>query len=147
MKLTVALFLLSALLLVLASCSAPPAAVAGAVAAVGASVTAIVQAVEPLLPPEQVAKLQATAASIDGTVQATQLALATISDVITAFKGSVGTQMQTHVDALNKTAAAIADMPSRSELYLASGGSLVGGTAASRAMSAIKHGFAGKHPA
>lgn len=143
MKTNIILLTLCVLFLVLASCSAPPAALASGIAAAGASVVGIIQAIEPLLPPEQVAKLHATAQSIDGTVQATQAALGAVADVITSFKGAVGAQMTQHVEALNKTAAAVAELPSRAEVYYSSGAAMTGGTAASRLMSVVKHGFVG----
>jgi len=144
MKTNLLLFALCALCLFLASCSAPPAAVAAAITAAGASVVGIVQAIEPLLSPEQVAKLHATASSIDGGIEATKLALSAVADVITQLKGNTAAQMAQHVEALNKTAAAVAELPSREEVLWTGAGAAAGGTGASRVLSGLKHGFFGK---
>jgi len=144
MKTNLILFTLCALCLFLASCSAPPAAVAAAITAAGASVVGIVQAIEPLLPPEQVAKLHATASSIDGGIEATKLALSAVADVITQLKVNTAAQMAQHVEALNETAAAVAELPSRDEVRYTNGAVASATLLASRGLSAVKHGFIGK---
>ncbi len=138
MKTTVCLILVSLLCFAFAAC-ATPAETAAAIGAVGASVVGIVDAIGPLLPPEQLAKLQATAASIDGTVEATRVALGAVADVVTAFKGSVGAQLQQHTENLGRAMTSIAELPGRGEVYGIAGGTGTAGTAASRLLSNLKH--------
>lgn len=138
MKTTVTLLLLSVLCFLLAGC-ATPAETAGAVAAVGASVVGIIEAVAPLLPPETLAKLHATANSIDGTVAATQTAVGLIADVITQFKSTVGDQLAQRAQDTAALAATIGEKPSTEEVYLISGGAGAGSTALSRLLSRFKH--------
>jgi len=112
---------------------------AAAVAAVGASAMAIVEAVAPMLPPETVAKLQTTASQIDGTVQATATAVGTIADAIASMRTNVGAQFAEHAKGLQAAVTQIAELPGREEVYLVSGGTAAGGTAASRLLSHFKH--------
>lgn len=129
----------AACILLLASC-ASTAQTAAAITAVGASAAAIIDAIAPMLPPETLAKLQVAAASIDGTVQATATAVSTIADAIMQLKGSMGAQLTEQAKGLQAAVVQIGSMPSREEVYLASGGAAAAGTAASRVMSRLKHG-------
>lgn len=137
-KLTAFLFLMAFVCFALASCATPEQTTA-AVAAVGASATAIIQAIAPMLPPETLAKLQNTAANIDGTVQATATAVGTIADAIAQMKANVGAQFAEQAKGLQTTLNQLGAMPSREEVYLVSGGTAAAGTGVSRLMSHFKH--------
>ena len=132
------MFLLAALCFFLAGC-ATPADTGVAIAAVGASAAALVEVIAPLLSPEDLARMQLTASSIDGTVQATSNAVRTIVEAITAMKGTVGMQFEHHAQTLAKATESIAAMPSREEVYLVNAGSASTALGASRALSAVKH--------
>jgi len=138
MRLTIALFLLAALLFLAAACTTT-AETTAAITAVGASASAFVKALSPMLAPEIQAKLMALATSIDGTAGATVAAVGTIADTIVQLKSNVGSQFAQHAECLAKTANEVAALPSRSEVYLASGGTGVAGTATSRLLSHMKH--------
>jgi hypothetical protein len=133
---------ISLLLFALAASCATSAQTAAAIGAVGASAAAIIEAIAPMLPPETLAKLQVTAASIDGTVQATATAVATIADAIAQMKTNASAQFAEQAKGLHAAVVQLGSMPSREEVYLASGGAAAAGTAASRVMSRIKHGVA-----
>jgi hypothetical protein len=126
----------------LAASCATGAQTAAAIGAVGASAAAIIEAIAPMLPPESLAKLQLAAASIDGTVQATATAVSTIADAIAQLKTNVGSQFAEQAKGLQAAVVQLGSMPSREEVYLASGGAAAAGTAASRIMSRIKHAAA-----
>ena len=138
MKTTLLLLSIALACLALASC-ATTEATAATVTAVAAGAVAIVDAVAPMLPPETVAKLQLTASSIDGTVQATATAVRTIADAIAQMRGGVGAQIQAQAEALARASTQIASMPSREEVYLVGAGTGAAGTAASRWLSTVKH--------
>lgn len=137
MKLNLSLVFVSLLCFLLASCATPEATVA-TVSAVGATAAALVDAISPLLTPEQLAKLHATASSIDGTVQATQTAVSIIADSITAMKTSVGDKIAQHAEQLAKAAQQVATLPSREEIHLTNAGYATGATATSRVLSAAR---------
>lgn len=137
-KLTAFLFLCAICCFSLASCATPEQTTA-AVAAVGASAQAIIQAIAPMLPPETLAKLQNTAASIDGTVQATATAVGTIADAIAQMKANVGSQFAEQAKGLQTAVTQLGSVPTREEVYLVSGGTAAAGTGASRLMSRLKH--------
>ena len=138
MKTTSLLFLFAVLCFTLASC-ATPVETSAAVAAVGTSAVGLIEALAPLLSPEQLAKLQTTAQSIDGTVHATQSAIGIIADSITAMKSAVGTQIATQAENLAKAANSIATLPSREEVYLVNTGTGAAAVGTSRVLSAVKH--------
>jgi len=138
MKLNALLLLVAVVCFSLAACSTPEAT-AAAVTVAGATAAAIVDAVAPMLPPETLAKLQVSAASIDGTVQATATAVRTIADAIAQLRGGVGTQIADQAAALARATTQIAAMPSREEVYLVGAGTGAAGTAASRWLSTVKH--------
>lgn len=137
MKINLSLVLVSLLCFLLASCATPEAASATATA-VAASAVALVDALTPLLTPEQLAKLHATADSIDGTVQATKTAVTIIADSIAAMKASVGDKIAQHAEQLAKAAQQVATLPSREEVHLTNAGYASGATAASRVLSAAR---------
>lgn len=137
MKTNVLLFLLACCCFLLAAC-ATPEATAATVTAIGASATALVQALAPVLPPETLARLQATAGSIDGTVQATAVAVGTLADAIAQLKTGVSAQIATHADALSRATHELAAVPSREEVYLVGTGAGAAGTAASRVLATLK---------
>lgn len=150
----IVLLLIGVLCFTLAACATPAETTAGVVATIGAA-GAFIHELSPLLSPEMQAKLSATATQIDGTAQATQQAVGIIADAIAAFKTNVATQMAGAHDSLATlgdrvatgladTAAKVAAMPSREEVYLVGGGAASVGTAASRGLSAVKHGKAAK---
>lgn len=138
MKTAALLAIVSLICFVLAGCSTP-AQTSAVVAAVGASAVELIHQLSPLIPPEKLAALQATAHNIDGTVGAVQTAVGTIADVIAAFKGSVGAQFQTHADALSKATTTIAALPSREEVQFTNAGYSTAALAASRGLSMLKH--------
>lgn len=138
MKTNILLILCGLLLLTLGACATPEQTTA-AVMAVGATATALIDALGPLLPPEKLAKLQATAATIDGTVQATATAVGTIADTIANLKTGVSAQFAQVTDAMQKAAVAAASMPTREEVYLTGGGAATIATGASRMLSHYKH--------
>lgn len=121
----------------LASCATPEVAVATTTAAV-ASAVALIDALGPLLPPETLAKLQVTASQIDGTVQATATAVGTLADAIAQLKAATSSQLAGAADKTATLFQQLAGMPSREEVYLVGAGSGAAGTAASRALSAMK---------
>lgn len=137
-KLTMSFFLIAFACFFLASCATPEQTTA-AVAAVGASAAALVQALAPILPPETLAKLQSTAANIDGTVQATALAVGTIADAIAQIKTNVGAQFAEQAKGLQTAVNQLGALPSREEVYLVSGGSGAAGAGVSRLLSHFKH--------
>jgi hypothetical protein len=137
MKTFLLLLFVSLLCFSLASCQGAPE-VAAAVGVAGATVMTLFDALAPLIPPEKLAALQATAGRIDGTVQATASALSTVADVITHLKTATASQVAAH-------SAAIAELPSRTEVYLSGTGIGTGTLAASRGLSILKHGL-GKVP-
>lgn len=146
MKTTITLFLFAVVLFAMAACATPEQTVA-AVSAVGASAAALIEALAPVLPPEKLAQLQATAHNIDGTVTATATAVHTLADAIAAISAKAGTfgdavqtKMLAFTDAVSSVTAKVAEMPSRAEVYEVGLGTGVAGTAASRVMSRIKHG-------
>lgn len=143
-KINVCLLLIGAALLFLSSCTATPAEAVAAISAGVGAAAAFVRELTPLLSPEMQAKLSATASSIDGTVEATKMAIGVIADAVTQFKTAVGSQAAETSAALQKTSETIAALPGREEVYLAGGGFGALGTAASRAMSIMKHGAVGK---
>ena len=139
MKTTCSLLAFALLCFVFAACSAPPAALASGIAAVAASAMAIVEAVSPMLSPEALAKLQATAAGLDGTVEATRTAVATIADAIVAMKASVGAELAARAPQVSAPAVAIAALPSRTEVYASGTGATSAAVGASRLLSHFKH--------
>ena len=138
MKLTLTLLVLSIVLFSMAACASPAEFSAG-VAAVGASATILINSLAPLIPPEDLAKLQLTAANIDGTVEATATAVRTVCDAIAQMKSAAGVQIAQVATELSKTTAQLASVPSREELYLGGGGMAAAGTAVSRVLSHFKH--------
>ncbi len=145
MKTNVALLLLAVFCFCFAAC-ATPEATAGAIAAVGASATALIQAMAPLLPPETLAKLQVAAAGIDGTVQATATAVATLADAIANLKTASAAQFAQAADGLQKATTAIAELPSREEVYGVTAGTGAVSTAAARLLSRFKHARGAHNP-
>jgi hypothetical protein len=135
---TALLFLFAFLAFFLASCETT-AATSAVVAAVGASAVGMIEAIAPLLTPEQLAKLQATAQSIDGTVQATQSAIGIIADSITAMKGTVGDQIAAQARAMAEAAHQVATLPTREEVLYTNAGTGLAALGASRGLSKIKH--------
>lgn len=102
-----------------------------AIAAGVATVGAIIAAVKPLLSPEQAAKLEMIAHSVDGTVQATATAVSTIVDVIGAIKANATEQFQSLAKASQDLHVAIASKPSLTESTVAGGAVAVAGDAVS----------------
>lgn len=139
MRTTILLFLCAILCFGLASCATPEQTGAAVVAAAGAAVTFIKQ-LAPVLSPEMQGKLMATASTIDGTVQATQMALGVVADAITQIKTTVGPQIQAVHDAGTKLASDMAQLPTRTEMWLNSTGVGSAAVGTSRVMSRIKHG-------
>ena len=130
----------------LSSCSTPPEQIGAAVAAVGASAMAIVEAVKPMLSPEQAAELASVANQIDGKVQGTAYAVDVIAKTISQITASLDTQQATmanaiteHGTALSGLAATVDGLPTWGETSTT--GAIAGsaGYAASRVHSRIKH--------
>lgn len=138
MKTTLFLLLVSVLCFTMAAC-ATPAETTAAIAAVGGVAVAFIDQLAPVLSPELAAKLQATAHTIDGTVQATAMAVGTLADAIGQMKTGVSAQMAEHAAGLAKATTALASLPSREEVLLTNTGTGVLATAASRGLSALKH--------
>jgi len=138
MKINLVLLLMAALCFVLAACATGPQTGA-VVAAATASAVALIDALAPLLSPEDLARLQVTAAGIDGTVAATAKAVSTIADAITNLRSGTGGEIAKLAADLQSNAVMLADRPGREELYLVSGGAASAGTAASRILSHLKH--------
>lgn len=139
MKTNLLLLVVTLLLFSLASsCTTAEGAVA-AVAAVGASAVELINAVSPLLPPEQQAKLMTIASQIDGGLDATKHAVGIIVDTITTLKTNSATQFVEHAKALQQTAVGIAEMPSREEVHLTNAGYASAATLTSRLLSVAKH--------
>lgn len=121
----------------LASCATPQETTA-VVTAVGAGMAALMAELKPLIPPETLAKLQTTAASVDNTVDGLKLALGAISDAIGQMRAATSTELATNAANLQNALVTIASMPNREELYITSGAAGVAGTAASRVLSTMK---------
>ena len=138
MKLT-HFILLVGILLILAAC-ATPAQTAAAGAAIAETATALFNSLAPLLPPETLAKVQASAAHIDGTVRATATALGTLADAVAQSNANAGAQIHAVVDSVSKLSHDIASLPTQTQTTLMASGSAAIGTAASRYMSYLKHG-------
>ena len=143
MKTTLCLFCVAVLCFVLSGCATPEATTA-TIAAAGASAVALIDALAPLLPPEDLARLQATAGNIDGTVQATASALRTVCDAISSMKSTAGTQIADVARNVQALSVALAQAPTQEQVMLQSGGAAALATGASRALSAAKHGYVGK---
>lgn len=137
MKLALFLLSLAAVLFLAAACSTGTTAAA---VTISATAVALVDAIAPLLPPEQVAALKATAHSIDGTVQATAHALNVVADAIGNLRGNTAQQIAEVNAGLQKAVVQVATMPGREELYLVGGGTAAASTGASRMLSRMKHG-------
>lgn len=138
MKTTLTLFLVSALCFLLASCASPAETGVAISATVGAAL-AFVDAIQPLLTPEQLAKLQTTAGQIDGTVQATSAALSVVADSIAAFKAATQGQLGNFNDHVSNLAIQVAALPGRTEMLLQDAGVGSAAVGASRALSHLKH--------
>ena len=126
------LLLTTVLAFSLASCSSPAEFTAGA-AAIGTGAAAIMNAVAPLLSPEQLVQLQEGVANINGTVEATQAAVGAVVDAFTTFKTAVEANQAA-------MAAEVAERATGAEVALWSSGAGTAGAAASRFMSMLKHG-------
>lgn len=148
MKLSAFLFLSAVVCFVFAfTACASPEQTAAVIAAAGASATALIDALAPMLPPETLAKLQATAANIDGTVQATATAIGTIADAFAGLQtgldsrfADVATKMAVHVDSLNAMGQKLAAAPTQEQVYAVTTGGVALSTGASRVLSRLKHG-------
>ncbi len=144
MKTNLVLLLLAAFCFLFAACATSGETVA-AIAAVGAGASALIEAMAPLLPAETLAKLQVTAAGIDGTVQATATAVGTLADAIASIKTASTAQFALVADGLQKATTAIANAPTREEVYGVSAGIGTASTAAARLLSHFKHAKPGAH--
>lgn len=127
----------------LAAC-ATPEQTAAAVAAVGGTATALIDALKPVLSPEQLAKLHATAGHIDGTVSSVQTAVGALADAVAAVKHATESNFATVSDGATKLAQQVAGLPDRAELYGHDTGTALLAYGASRAASVRKHGFLGQ---
>lgn len=137
MRTNLILLAVALLCFTLAAC-ATPAQTAAAVTAVGSTAVAMIDALAPLLPPETLAKLQATAHTIDGTVQATATAVGTIADAIAQVKTNASQQFAAQAEGLQKAMMQLQTLPSREEVYLTGAGTGAASTAASRWLSAAR---------
>jgi hypothetical protein len=137
MKSIIFFSLCSLLCFAFAACATPEAAVAAG--AIAASAVGIVNAISPLLEPEQLAKLHATASAIDGTVNATQTAIGLIADAFSSMKANVGAELAKHAANLVDATHSIAALPSREEVHLTNAGYGSGAVAVSRGLSVVKH--------
>ena len=116
----------------------------GAVAAIGMGAQAFVDAMQPLLSPEQFAELQAGAAQFDGTANAMHGAVTSIVDSVVAIKQAWQQNVQVVSEQLAAVNAEVAGRATPEQVALYSTGSAATATGASRYLSARKHGFAGK---
>lgn len=136
-KTNLALILAMLVFCTLAGCATPAETTAAIGVAVGAA-GAFIRELQPILSPELQAKLTAAAGSIDGTVAATQSAVGIIADAIAQFKAAMAGQSTQVADSLAAAGKQIAAMPSREEMYFASGAAGTGGTVVSRVLSTWK---------
>lgn len=146
MKTVTFLLLLASVLFTLAAC-ATPEQTAAVVTGVAASAAELINALSPLIPPEKLAALQATAGHIDGTVQATATAVHTLAEAVSQINAAAGAKMATFADSVTQVTAALAERPTTGQVLEYSGGIGALATGASRALSVAKHGFVGKAPA
>lgn len=142
MRTTALLFLFAIIMFSMAACATPEQTTA-AIAAVGSTAAALIDALAPIIPPEKLAALQATAGHIDGTVQATATAVHTLAEAVSQINAKAGAQIAAVADSVAKATHEIASLPTRTEVYEIGAGTGAAGTAVSRLMSVKKHGFAG----
>lgn len=143
MKTTLMMLAVSLLCFLFAACATPEQTTA-AIAAAGATATALVQALAPMLSPEDLAKLQATAANIDGTVEATATAVRTVADAIASIRSAGAANFAQVTDGLQKLAIQAASSPSTEAVLGYNAGTAALAVAGSRALSISKHGKIGK---
>lgn len=132
------LFITAAICFTVAAC-ATPQQTAAAITATTATATALIQALAPMLSPEDLAKLQLTAASIDGTVDATATAVRTIADAIASVRNASQSNFAVVTDGLQKLSIQTANTVTPEQLYGTSAGTGLLAIAADRGLSAIKH--------
>ena len=136
---TVALLISGALLLVFAvSCTATEFAAGAAVVSAGAA--SILDAVGPLLSPEQFAKIRAGVESLDGGVAATKATVSVIVDAFESFRDAVAARHDALAAASHAQEVLLAGKATTGEAvgYSLGGGAV--GTGASRWLSMVKHG-------
>ena len=132
MKTTLLLLCIATLAFTLTACTA--AEIAATTAGVTASAAAIVEAIKPLMSPEDAARLTLIAAQVDGTVQATATALGQVVNAITQIRTGSEAQFATMQTAAQALAVQVAQAPDMSDVALVSGGSSLGTTAAGGAV-------------
>lgn len=126
-KTTFLLLSFGLLCLTLAACTATE--IAATTAAVTASAGAIVEAIKPLLSPEDAARLTMIASQVDGTVQATATALGQVVDAISQIRTNGETQFAAVNTAAQALAVQVASAPDMSDVAFVSGTASVGSTA------------------
>lgn len=129
--------------LLLASCATPEQTVA-AVGAVAGTATALIDALRPVLSPEQVAKLHATAGHIDGTVSSVQTAVGAVAQAIADIRSATEANFVAVKSGATALAQQVATLPTQGELYAHDTGTALTAFGAARAASIAKHGFLGK---
>lgn len=140
MKTALTLFAICIACLILASCQSSAGAITpGAIAAIAAGAMGIVEAVTPLMTPEQAASLEVIAGNIDGTIRATQTAVSVIAEVLGSLQDKVGAGAVETANGLNELAQGLSEVPSRMEVQLTSVGAGSGALGGSRLMSHYKH--------
>lgn len=129
--------------LLLAGC-ATPEQTAAAVGAVAGTATALIDALKPVLTPEQLAKLHATAGHIDGTVSSVQTAVGAVADAIAAIRSSTEANFATVKDGALHLAQQVSALPTHADMYGHDAGVALTSVGAARALSVAKHGYVGK---
>lgn len=129
--------------LLLASCATPEQTVA-AVGAVAGTATALIGALKPLLPPEDLARLHSLAGHIDGTVSSVQVALGAVAEAVANIRNATEANFVAVKDGAHALASQVASLPSRAELLVHDTGTASVAVGTARLASVLKHGFAGK---
>ncbi len=141
---TVALLVSGVLLMVFAvSCTATEFAAGAAVVSAGAA--SILDAVGPLLSPEQFAEIRAGVESLDGGVAATKATVSVIVDAFESFRDAVAAKHDALAAATHAQEVLLASKATTGEAagYALGGGAL--STGASRWLSMVKHGVAARN--
>jgi len=139
MKTALTLFLIATVCFVLAGCESTAAVAPGAIAAIAASAMGIVQAVAPLMTPEQAANLSVIAGNIDGTIEATRTAVEVIASTFTQFQEVVGARAAETANGLSDLAQGLGEVPTRTEVQLTAGGYGTASLGGGRMLSHFKH--------